>query len=60
MDVTDYTKMNREEIRTEIANSMPEMEIAEDVREAIVRQLEDLEDASTDEYWAIVEAEMTK
>lgn len=54
-NVTDYTAMNREEIRYELTGAIGDAELPEDVREALVLKLEDRDDVTPDEFWAIVE-----
>lgn len=60
MQTTDYTTMNREEIRNDIINSIGDTELPEQVREWLVNDLEDRYMVTPDEFWALVEIEFTR
>lgn len=53
---TNFAAMNRDEIRTELTAAIGDSELPEDVREALVLTLEDLDNVTPDELWGHVEA----
>lgn len=55
-NATDYTTMTRDEIRYDLTTVIGDAELPEDVREALVLDLEDLDAVGPDEFWTRVEA----
>ena len=54
-DFTDFTTMNREEIRHHLTSAIGDDYLNDDDdREALVLKLEDLDAVSADEFWTIV------
>lgn len=60
MQTTDYTTMNRDEIRAELTAAIGDTELPEQVREWLVSDLEDRYMVTPDEFWALVEIEFTR
>ncbi|WP_026931249.1 hypothetical protein [Glycomyces tenuis] len=57
--ITDFTTLNREEIRDELTAAIGDNELPETVREALVLKLEDRDNVTPDEFWAVVQEVFT-
>lgn len=57
--VTDFTAMNRDEIRYDLTSAIGDDELPEDVCEALVLTLEDRDEVTPDQFWSIVEEVFT-